>query len=133
MAGALVGDRRRSSLRRLPLLGCDDDGAGPPAQNITGTWELITVHGKPLPITVGPHQPTSGELVLAPAGTWRISLHLHYSDSALEERTGTWTHSGSAVMFYENGTLWDTATLSGTTLTIPNVVDPMVFQQAPGR
>ena len=112
----------------LPLAACgDDDGTGP-STNIVGTFNLQTVNGAPLPVTLSQAGTdrldlTAGQITFREDRTFTAEITFREISGGLttnetDGQIGTYTVSGNTVQLTStlDGTV-ATATISGNTLT----------------
>lgn len=106
---------------------CGSDNSTNPI-SFAGTWNLTTVNGSPLPVTVQASNPKievlSDQITATAAGTFTETFNNRFTSTTGEVTTqpgtdsGTWTVSGTTVTlhFSSDGTTF-TATISGNTFT----------------
>jgi hypothetical protein len=101
-----------STLAGVALLTACGDSTGPGGR-IAGTYQLETINGDPLPVTIfefGPYraEALSGDLVVRANNTFSTSLTLRETDAGgvmttTITCTGTYTVDGNTVTFREQG------------------------------
>lgn len=120
------------------LGGCDSDGTTGPAQNaVSGTWNLQTVNGAPLPFVTQSTpkiELTSDQLVVSGNGTFTQASQVRITSGSsvtTENRSdaGTYSLSGTSATFIFNGGTTGAGTVSGNTLTVATPGRSYVYQK----
>lgn len=120
------------------LAGCDSNGTTSPTENaVSGTWNLSTINGSPLPFTLQSTpkiEVLSDQLVVSSNGTFTESRLLRFTNGpAVTTQTataaGTYTLSGTAAAFIFNDGTTGTGTVSGSTLTVAQLGFSLVYQK----
>ncbi|HJQ09597.1 MAG TPA: lipocalin family protein [Gemmatimonadaceae bacterium] len=104
----------------VALLGCGGSDSSGPAPSAEGTWNLLTVNGSPLPVTV---QQTSTTKIEVTADQYILASDNTYTETFSTRTTqgttvttsddpfdGTWSQGGNQVHITDS----DGATLTGT-------------------
>ena len=111
------------------VLGCGDDDPASPAPVLTGTWNLVTVSGQPLPFTL----PGTNEVVTAESftilstgrftmsTTFRFTINGQVTSESIPDG-GTYVVNGSTVTFkYDSDGSTDVAAVNGNTMTLEDI------------
>jgi len=120
------------------LAACDsDDSTGPTENAVSGTWNLTTVNGAPLPFVIQSTpkiELVSEQLVVSANGTFtQASLVRTTSGTTVSNQTnssaGTYTLSGTTASFIFNDGTTGAGTVSGTSLTVAKPGRAYVYQK----
>jgi hypothetical protein len=107
--------------------GCRSDSTGPSA-SLAGTWNLNTINGSALPVTIQAAAPKievlNEQLIVAAGGTFTQTGNLRVTDAGQVTNvpytdSGTWTINGTAATFrFNSDGSTGTGTISGNTFTV---------------
>ena len=120
------------------LGGCNSDDTTGPAQNaVSGTWNLQTVNGAPLPFVIQSTpkiELVSDQLVVSGNGTFTQASQVRITNGSsvtTENRSdaGTYSLSGTSATFIFNGGTTGAATVSGNTLSVAEPGVSLVYQK----
>jgi hypothetical protein len=120
------------------LAGCDSGDTTVPTQNaVSGTWNLTTVNGSPLPFTIQSTpkiEVVSDQLVVSANGTFTESTQTRTTNgTTITTQTipdaGTYSLNGTAATFIFNDGTTGAGTVSGNTLTVAMTGVSLVYQK----
>ena len=120
------------------LAGCDsDDSTGPTENAVSGTWNLTTVNGAPLPFVTQSTpkiELVSEQLVVSANGTFiQASQVRTTSGTTVSNQTissaGTYTLSGTTASFIFNDGTTGAGTVSSNSLTVAKPGRAYVYQK----
>ena len=130
------------ALMIVPLMiGCsDDEDTTGPAADVAGTYQLQTVNGQALPVTLGTQgsvtiEVTADEYVLRPDGTFSSTITFRHTDSGTVTTTtdsyeGSWQANGSTIRLNSVDVGLETAAFTGgNTLTFTFGGSTLVYRK----
>ena len=109
----------------------DSTGLG---SNVTGTYELRTINGQSLPVTLGSRTFEAGELQIDSDNSFVETLQFRDFGSTFstqQEFFGTWERNGSQMQFfYDDGDVFDAERTSSSRLVLTdNSGNDWVYQR----
>ena len=122
----------------IALIACGGSDSTGPAAKAEGTWNLSTINGRALPITLGTDQSGAtveildDQYILNADGTWTESFTTRATQGTTvtttpDTDTGTWTLQGNQVEITTTGGDSFTGTISNNSITIGSQYGPVVY------
>ena len=122
----------------IALIACGGSDSTAPAANAAGTWNLSTINGAALPVTLinNPTQAYKLEIlddqyVLNADGSWNEAFTTRETQGAdvvttPDTDTGTWSQSGSQVNITGSSGAF-VGTINNNTITVGSQIGPLVY------